>query len=240
MRTHDSAINRSLGPATETAERPTRIEVRGVEGVKALFDNKQRTLLSPFFNEALSITEAANRSAALPSTMLQFVRRMNKLGILQFVDEVRRSGKKVRRYTTTAQEFFVPIDAAEEVLLTPERKFQQLYNEALLTEVVNHHYNVEPVGAIVRCLPNGVVEMNGALGDGDWIPGRNGPRIVFEWTMLRLDEADARAFQAELVSLTQRYRTLPYGDRPFYFGLHFAPVPETHPARPYVNTPIVV
>jgi hypothetical protein len=242
MRTHDSEnepTQRLTPPSTTIPVRPKRIEIRNSDGVKALFDNKQRTLLSPFFNEAISIAEAASRSDSLPSTMLQFVRRMNRIGILRYVDDGRRNGRKVRRYATAANEFFVPIDAAEDVLLSPERKFQQLYNEALHTEVVHHHYNIEPVGAVVRCLPNGVVEMNGALGDGEWVPGRNGPLLVFEWTMLRLDESAARAFQAELVSLTQKYRTLPFGDRAFYFGLHFAPVPDTHPPRFYVNTPIV-
>jgi hypothetical protein len=223
-----------------TDPRPKRIEIRTPDGVKALFDNKQRTLLSPFFNEPLSIAEAAGRADSLPSTMLQFVRRMDRFGILHHVDDVRRNGRQVRRFTTTADEFFIAIDAAEDVLLSPERRFQQLYNEALHTEVVHHHYEIEPVGALIRCLPNGVVEMHGALGDRDWTPGRNGPLIVFEWTMLRLDETTARAFQGELSSLAEKYRTLPFGDRGFYFGLHFAPVPDTHPPRFYVNTPIVV
>jgi hypothetical protein len=218
--------------------RPKRLEVRDPGAVKALFDNKQRSLLSPFFNERISIAEAAKRTDALPSTMLQFVRRMAKAGILMHVDDARRNGRKVRRYTTAADELFVAIDSAEEVLVQPERRFQQLYNEALHAEVLQHHYNVEPLGALVRCLPNGVVEMTGALGDGEWLPGRNGPIIVFEWTMLKLDTENARMFQSELAGLMLKYRNLPFGDRPFYFGLHLAPVPESHPPRFYVNTPV--
>jgi hypothetical protein len=40
--------------------------VRTPDRVKALFDNRQRTLLSPFFNESLSIAEAASRAISLP------------------------------------------------------------------------------------------------------------------------------------------------------------------------------
>jgi predicted transcriptional regulator len=238
-RSETSSVSSIPMRTDQEAPRPKRLDVRNPEGVKALFDNKQRTLLSPYFNEPVSIAEAATRADALPSTMLQFVRRMNKVGILTHVDDVRRNGRKVRRYSTAADEFFIAIDVAEDLLISPERKFQQLYNEALHTEVVHHHYKVEPLGALVRCLPNGVVEMSGALGEGDWVPGQNGPLILFEWTMLKLNEPDARAFQHELASLTRRYRTLPFGDRPFYFGLHFAPVPDSHPPRFFVNTPIV-
>jgi hypothetical protein len=145
-RSETSSLSSIAMRTDQEAPRPKRLDVRNPEGVKALFDNKQRTLLSPYFNEPVSIAEAATRADALPSTMLQFVRRMSKVGILTHVDDIRRNGRKVRRYSTAADEFFIAIDVAEDLLISPERKFQQLYNEALHTEVVNHHYGVEPLG----------------------------------------------------------------------------------------------
>jgi hypothetical protein len=214
----------------------TIFEVRNPEAIKALFDNKQRSLLGPFF-QPVTITEAAQSLDALGTTMLQFVRRMVRFGILQHVDTVRRSGKRVRRYQTVADELFVPIDLAEDVMLIPEKRFHALYSEAMRDEVVSYHYKVEPIGAVVRALPNGVINLDGRLGKQPWVPGKSGPLVVFEWSMLRLDEAEARAFQAELVTLIDRYRHLPYGERPFYFGLHLAPVPDHHALRPFVNMP---
>jgi hypothetical protein len=219
-----------------TPIRSETFEVRNPEAIKALFDNRQRSLLAPFF-QPTTITEAAHAVDALGTTMLQFVRRMVRFGVLEHVDTARRSGKRVRQYQTVANELFIPIDLAEDVMMTPEKRFHALYADAMREEVVSYHYKVEPVGAVIRALPNGVVTIDGRLGKEPWVPGRSGPLVVFEWSMLGLDELDARAFQAELASLIGRYRYLPLGERPFYFGLHLAPVPDHHALRQFVNMP---
>jgi predicted transcriptional regulator len=228
--------------AVRTIEPPlgtqhSTIEIRNTEAIKALFDNRQRSLLSPFFQPA-SISQAAEALDALPSTMLQFVRRMVQHGVLVPVDKVRRSGKQVQRYQTVAEELFIPLELCEDLLLLPEKRFHGLYCEALKEEVLSYHYKIQPVGAVVRSLPNGVVQLDGALGPEPWVPGTIGPMVTFEWTMLRLHEQEARRFQAELAQLILRFRTLPYGDHPYYFGMHFAPVPAHHPLRSFVNEPL--
>jgi hypothetical protein len=225
-----------LSTKVTTPTRAETFEVRNPQAIKALFDNKQRSLLGPFF-QPVTITEAAQALDALGTTMLQFVRRMVRFGVLEHVDTVRRSGKQVRRYQTVAHELFVPVDLAEDVMMSPEKRFHALYADAMRQEVVSYHYKVEPLGAVIRALPNGVVTVEGRLGNQPWVPGKSGPLVMFEWSMLRLDESEARAFQAELASLIERYRHLPFGERPFYFGLHLAPVPDHHSLRPFVNMP---
>ncbi len=214
--------------------RPHTVEVRHAEAIKALFDNKQRTLLAPFF-EPVSIAEAAVAVDALPTTVLQYVRRMVKFGVVTRIDIVRRHGKRVQRYQTVADELFVPLNLCEEVMLLPEKRFHALYTEAMREEFLRYHYNVQPIGAVVRRLPNGVIHLDGKLGPDNELPDKGGPLVTFEWSMLRLDDANAREFQAELRLLIRKFRQLPYGDRPFYFGMHFAPVPEHHALRAFVN-----
>ncbi len=221
--------------ASEERVRPKRMVLTDLDAVKALFDNHQRTLLAPFFEGPISVTEASEQAGALPTTMLYLVRRLVKSGVLHEVDQVRRSGKLVRRYETVAKEFFIPIDVSDDLLVQPSRKYQQQFNEAMIEEMLKHHYNVESMGTIVRKYSNGVVAMTGGVGDGYWTPGVNGPPVVFGWAVLKLREEDAREFQAQLGELMNRFRNKPEGDRAFYAGLQFAPVPATHVQRRWVN-----
>jgi hypothetical protein len=241
MMSDDQTTAGLAGVSAAMSTRPRRISITEPETVKALFDNRQRAMLAPFFAGPTTITEAADLTSSLPTTMLYFVRRMVKSGALIHVDEVRRSGKLVKRFCTAADELFMPIEAAEDVLLVPQRRYQSLFNEALSDEIVRHHYEVAPTGALVRLVENGAVQLTGAVGKGDWLPGENGPRVLFEWTMLRLRSEDAIALQQELHELMQKYRTLPFGDQDFYLGVNFAPVPATHGPnnlRQFGNTPV--
>jgi hypothetical protein len=226
---------------------PHRLIVRDVEAVKALFDNRQRAMLAPFFLGRATVSDAASQTEALPTTMLYFVRRMVKCGLLISIDEVRRSGKPVKRYCTSAKEFLVPVDMSEDFLLYPERRFQALFNEAMRDEIVRYNYQEEPVGALIKCKPNGVVSMSGGRGAGTSEAGvsqaeasqarANGPLVYFDWSVVRLSEEDARSFQRELAALSRKYRDLPEGDRSFYVGSHFAPLPTQHPPHRAVNAP---
>jgi hypothetical protein len=210
------------------SQRLDRLTVTDKETVIALFDNRQRWMLGPFFAGPTTVSAAATETSSLAPTMLYFVRRMVRSGVLTQVDQVKRNGKRVSRYEISANELFIPVDAAEEYMVLPERKFQRLYNEAFVSEIISHHYTVEPLGALIRCLKNGAVEISGTVRDGEFIPGFNGPRVVFEWTTLNLQPERARQFQAELFQLIKQYRSQPAGDTAFYFGLHFAPVPQAH------------
>jgi hypothetical protein len=223
-------------PSTSSQrERPKRKTITDGDAVKALFDNHQRTLLAPFFAGPISVTEAAELADALPTTMLYLVRRLVKSGILHEVDQVRRSGKLVRRYETVAREFFIPIDISNDLLVQPSRKYQQQFNEAMVEELLQHHYNVEPMGSIIRRYSNGVVAITGGVGDGYWTPGVNGPPVIFGWAVLKLSDDDAREFQMQLAELMNKFRTKPEGDRSYYAGLQFAPVPATHVQRRWMN-----
>jgi hypothetical protein len=221
----------------EIRSRVQRLEVRDPEAAKALFDTKQRVLFAPFFAAPTTVSEAAEATSTLPSTMLYFIRRMVALGLLEVTDQVRRSGKLVNQYRAAADEYYLPIEVTEEFLLWPNRRFQNAFNEGLREEILHHHYNVAPLGALIRPAANGVVQLTGALPTGDWIPGENGPRVFFEWTMLRLDPDAAKSFLQELSELSNRYLQLPYGEDAFYVGLQFAPVPDTHELRSYANSP---
>jgi hypothetical protein len=211
-----------------TTVRPERIIVTDKDTIMSLFDNRQRGMLGPFFQGPTSIADAAKQTNSLPTTMLYFVRRMEKAGVLMKHDKVRSTGKSVARYMTCADELYIPVDAAEDLMVVPERRYQTLYNEAFVHEIVSHHHEVEPLGARIRCLKNGSVDLTGNLLHGDFVPGENGPLVVFEWSTLKLDEPQAREFQAELFALIKRYRALPLGKKTFYFGLHLAPAPSHH------------
>jgi hypothetical protein len=208
--------------------RPKRTTITDPGLIKALFDTNQRTMLAPFFARPVSVGEAAELTDSLSTTMLYFVRRMTTAGVLLHVDSVRRSSRRVKRYTTAADEFYVPIEAIEEELLGPQRRFQSAFNEALQTEVIRYNYEVEPTGALIRVLPTGAIQLTGALGEKDWIPGENGPAVMFDWAIVALSTESARMFQRELFALTKRYQQLPPGGTPHYVGIHFAPIPTSH------------
>jgi hypothetical protein len=200
--------------------------------VKALFDQRQLSMLHPFASEPTTITDAARKTETLPTTMLQFVRRMERGGLLREADTVRRSGKRVRQYWTTAKEFFVPIDSAEDVILKPQFHFQRLFNEALRSEILDHHYNVQPLGALFKLSSADKFEMQGTLSNGTpWDNHDIAPLVGFRWDVLKLKESDAKHFQREMTNLIETYRARSGGLRNFYVGAHLAPVPATHALR---------
>jgi hypothetical protein len=199
--------------------------VRDTAMVRALFDQKQLNMLVPFFQAPVSVTDASIQTNTLPTTMLGFVRRLERGGLIHEVESVRRSGKDIRLYKTVADQFFVPIDAAEEILLSPETYYQKRFNESLRAEILRYHYTVKPIGALFECLPSGIMQIRGTRDDGfEWEPGLTAPLVHFHWSVLHLDPHDAIALQAELDAVIAKYKDKPDGERALYVGAHFAPV----------------
>ncbi len=219
--------------ANETVEQTSPDEspavVQDPAMVRALFDQKQLNMLSPFFQAPTSVTDASQQTNTLPTTMLGFVRRLERGGLISEVEVVRRSGREIRLYKTVADQFFVPIDAAEEILLSPETYYQKLFNESLRAEILRYHYTVKPIGALFECLPGGVMQIRGTRGDGfEWEPGLTAPLVHFHWSVLNLDAHDAIALRAELDAVIAKYKEKPEGEQALYVGAHFAPVLPTH------------
>ncbi len=207
-----------------------RLEITNRETAKALFDIKQRTMLAPFFDSSLSISDAAAATGTLPTTMLYFVRRMIDQRVLVSGESETRNGRTVRRFITAAREFYVSADIVDELLIVPERQYQHCFNEAFHYEVLRYHVQIQKVGALVHLLPNGIVQLTGTLSDEDWVPGKNGPIVTFEWSAFSLSDQDAKQLQSDLAALSAKYQKFPTGEKTYYLGLQLAPVPPCHTA----------
>ena len=84
----------------------------------------QRRWLAPFFQQALSMSEAASDLGVPLNTLHYHVKKMLDLGLLEVTKEEVVSGHATKRYRTTSKEFVVPFKATSNVDLAS-------YGEAL-------------------------------------------------------------------------------------------------------------
>ncbi len=215
---------------------PDSLTITDPEATRLLFDPKRRPSLSPFMAAPTSISEAAESTDTLPNTMLATVRRCVTLGLLEHVGTTSRSGKAVRLYRTTARKFFVTLDASEDLMLMPELYWQRVFNDAFKDALLDYHYRVKPLGALIERIESGAVIVTGSVDGDPYVASESGPVVYFDWTVLQLDAQQAAALQRELDAVAERYRRLPaHGSSYFLVGAHLTPIRDAVVHQPAAN-----
>lgn len=166
--------------------------------------------IEPFLGVDRSVAEAAAVTFEKPNTVLRRVARLRQLGLIEVVETVRRAGRPVRRYRTTADVFFIPFEATGADDLEGAIAERDAYHERLLrrnvvrarTEAMGSWgtrvYRDERGRLQVQTAVS--PDANVTLLDDDM------PAALSAWRdQLYLDYADAKALQRELFDLVLRY-----------------------------------
>ncbi|MEM6430654.1 MAG: hypothetical protein AAF708_15550 [Deinococcota bacterium] len=170
-------------------------------------DESELPLLAPFFQEELSISQAAQRLDKPIYFVYRRVQRWLALGLLQETKQVSRQGRPQRYFQTTAQTFFVPVDVVpiEYTTMREEKVRQERWVETLvmlgmrLSETKGIGWQVSASGGNFSYGPSW-------FGD-DWdMLGSDDPVLLDCFETLHLTAADAKALQRELAGLIQRYQ----------------------------------
>jgi hypothetical protein len=93
------------------------LEIRDGEVARILVDLTQARLLEPFFDDDITLSDAAKKLNVKLTTLLYHVTKFIRLGLLEISKEESRKGKAIKYYRTTAKAFFVPFDVSPSLSL---------------------------------------------------------------------------------------------------------------------------
>lgn len=185
------------------------------EVAKVLMQPRAQRVLAPFMAGERTVGEVAAATGTSTQSVGYWVKRFTSLHLLQFVCTRSGRGRPIRCYRAAAEGFFIPFEMTrantlEALLIEQERPWtQQLYRD------------------LIRAGDPGVGELHGwgmcvsASGEAPWLNFAPNPQLAEDvvasvlrpdapalwtgWAVLKLDFADAKAFQRELAALIGRY-----------------------------------
>jgi len=205
-----------LPPGTRVVTRP--------DAAALLDDAVRRTYLYPFLDRTCTLSEAA-RELGLPLNLMHYwVRRMLALDLIEVVEVRARAGRPVRIYRSVAPAFFVPftVTAAEtpESQLVREEVERQRRLSVLLART--QHDASARQGMLLRRKSEGTILATRFPPYVPTVP------VFSSWIERPLSFEHARALQAELRALVERYGSLPSGDdATFVLRVALAPTEPT-------------
>lgn len=201
------------------------------EAAKILTDIPELRALEPFLGCERTVKEAAD-VLGVPLDALYFrVRRFHRLGLLRVAAEEPRGGRAVKRYTSSADGFFVSYHTVPNVdfetltlgLDLPLEK--RLIRNILLAG--HDDSSTRDFGFRVFRDQHGHLAMDAAYAPEepyDFLEPQN-PAMYSAWPELELDFADAKALQQDLDALWRRYAGKGGGQR-YQLRLGLAPLLE--------------
>lgn len=209
--------------------------VANPEVAKVLMQPRAQRVLAPFMAGERSVGEVAAATGTSTQSVGYWVGRFIDLHLLRFTRARPRSGRPIRCYRATAGGFFVPFgmtrsSTLEALLIEQERPLTaQFYRDLIRTgdpEVAELHgwgmcVSVSGEAPYLNFAPNPqVVEDVAAL-----VLKPDAPALWTGWAVLKLDFADAKAFQRELAALLGRYGKK-RGGQDYLVRLALAPTQE--------------
>jgi hypothetical protein len=206
-----------------------KLEIRDAEVAKVLIDVTQTRLLEPFFNEDITLSEAAKKLEIKMTTLLYHVTKFIGLGLLTVSKEEARKGKAVKYYRTTAKVFSVPFD------ITPNHSLSHLLGQ------INQPEQVIFMRETARALQNMTSQWKLDISQGltmtmsrmdKTLPnnisvGRNDPAVMSTAGGLNLDFNTAKTLEKEMRELIKSYMNKQNPkEQLYYYRIGLTPVQD--------------
>lgn len=178
-----------------------RVRLDDSEAIDLLMDAERVRLFEPFLVAPLTVAQAAARRGLTPSAMAYWVKKFVRLGLLRAVE----SGK-TPTYEATADEFVFDLMRGvpfEDVL---RRQYSPTWDRMLGALVADYrHVSEDWVMRLYRD-ERGLIHREGVP---EWMlnePNRPWPPMALNtWGTLRMSKDVARAFQAALEEVVERF-----------------------------------
>jgi hypothetical protein len=225
-----AAHTQAVSPDDLHMDRIVSLTVTDPRWAKVLLDGHEISFYGLFLGHDLSVSEAATASGQSLNTAYVHVRRLLRLGLLQVSGDTRRAGRMVKTYRLVADQFFVPYavtayDTYETFLyhyidLPSARMLSRSVAQARAGFAPSYGIEITRIGAQLDLRP--------ASAPGEPLNARLPHRpAVYSLALddLMLNHADAKALQADLRELWQKYRDRD-GSRRYVLRLGLAPYPE--------------
>ena len=216
-----------LGMKEKLSSRSAMLTIRDPKAAAVLTDPAALGQLEPFIRRATSISEAAQQTGANPNTLYHWVKRWEKLGLLEVSEETPRNGRAIKRYQTVAEIFFVPFEMSpfptlEDILAMLDKQWELRLRRQV---VVARRKVAETWGYTVRCDSEGSLQIASAK-DGEEIDflGADEPAVLSCWCdSLCLTSEEAKNLQRQLHTLLEPRECTPERRR-FMLRLGLAPL----------------
>jgi hypothetical protein len=169
------------------------VTVRNSRAADALCRPFERHLVLSLIGRDASVSELVSESGHSMRTLHYQVVRLLKLGLLKIASRTRRGGRPIKRYTASAEAFFVP--------------------ESLMASRPGAVLERELRDALGRAHADGMLFYRDRAGGMTMREVRTGPRdsrIAADlWQILNLDEQEAQQLGADIRKLLDEARTRP-------------------------------
>ena len=180
------------------------------EGATLLADPFRAVFLYPFIGRERTANEVAQEFDIKLSTLLYQIKCFCRAGLLRVVRLEKRGGSSIKHYRATANAFFIPLEFSDaesiEALLN---RWNQSLQPVYLRGFAKALKEVAPRWGIriSRDVSGRLMIAPANSPERDWdFFAPDSPVLMEGWfTDLHLNLADAKAFQAELVSLYLKY-----------------------------------
>lgn len=212
---------------------PSVLVVQTPAAARILLNPDCLTYLEPFLAQSQTITAAAKQIGCKPNTLLGWVQRLLKAGLLRVDYQARRTGRSIKHYRSSADSFFVPI-ALHDILDGHQDWFKRLSGQ--VETGLRFGYQTSPGlgGSRVYRNAKGEVSVSFAVDpdtDYDSLQEGEPALLTVSHDALHLDYPQAKALQRELFALLQRYREFEGGQQ-YLLWLNLVPLPASEASAP--------
>ncbi len=209
------------------------LRVERPEMARLLLEQSTLKLLSPFVGRQRSASGAAQELGMPVNTLLYQIKRLLDAGLLEVAEERKRAGRAVKHYRAVAEAFFVPyeltpLETPQALLEAEHAPRERRLVEGLVRAGLEVLEQGEPVWGARIALEHGRLTASNSIGpNSSWnFLDPTAPAIADWWAEgVQLEFEDAKALQAEMCDLIERYRSRS-GPQSYIVRLGMAPVSE--------------
>lgn len=200
------------------------------EAADYLADPAKAVYVYPFIGRERTAKEVADTYGVRLNALAYRLQQLQRLGLIEVTREAPRAGRPVKYYRAVADAFFVPLtatrlDGLEHLIEQWSQALQAVYRTSLARTLERERGGW---GVRISREANGRLLIAPATNADGWYDyfKPDAPAILEGWFMdLRLDDADAKRFQAELAALYFRYLGR-QGRRRYLIRMGLTPLPD--------------
>jgi hypothetical protein len=201
---------------------------------KALTDVKLIGFVQAFIGQERSVTAAAELWQTRLDAAYYRVRQLERLGLIEVSNRVKRAGRDLKLYRAVADDFFVPLgvvpESALEVFLeSSDSHFQAMMLRAQSRTIHEYFSKQRPGDWGIHIGMDGQNQANVHLSDRQGkdpdLSDPDMPLIASGWPTLELDPEEARGLRRELLELFRKYESR-RGAQKYLLRFALAPLEE--------------